>query len=61
MAPPGECLRDFCNVWLIGAVVCLLVAAGSDCSLARAVDGDSGGEGNDELTCLRSYNSDKSS
>jgi len=37
----GECLRGKGLVWLIGAVVCSLAAAsrGSNCSLARAIDG----------------------
>jgi len=40
VAPSGECLRDEGLVWFIGAVVCSLVAyGGSNCSLARAMDG----------------------
>jgi len=35
VVPSGECL-----VWLIGVVVCLLAAyCGSNCALARAIDG----------------------
>ena len=42
VAPPGECLRSESLVWLIGAVMCLLAAyCGSNCSLARAMDGRS--------------------
>jgi len=40
VAPSGECLQDEGLVWLIGAVVCSLAAyRGSNCSLARAIDG----------------------
>ena len=40
VAPSGECLRGEGLVWLIGALVCLLAAyRGSNCSLARAMDG----------------------
>jgi len=40
VAPSGECLRVEGLVWLIGAVVCSLAAyRGSNCSIARAMDG----------------------
>jgi len=40
VAPSGECLRGEGLVWLIGAMVCSLAATrGSNCSLARAMDG----------------------
>ena len=40
VAPAGECLEGEGLVWLIGAVVCSLAAyRGSNCSIARAMDG----------------------
>ena len=36
VAPSGECLRGEGLVWLIGAVMC---SRGSNCPLARAMDG----------------------
>ena len=40
VAPSGECLRGEGLAWLIVAVVCSLAAyRGSNCSLARAMDG----------------------
>jgi len=40
VAPSGECLRGEGLVWLIGAVVWSLAAyRGSNCLLARAMDG----------------------
>jgi len=41
VTPSGECLRGEGLVWLIEAVVCLLYncCRGSNCSLARAMDG----------------------
>jgi len=38
--PSGECLRGEGLVWLIGVVMCSLAAyRGSNCLLARAMDG----------------------
>jgi len=40
VVPSSKCLRGEGLVWLIGAVVCWPAAyRGSNCSLARAVDG----------------------
>jgi len=39
VAPSGEFLRSEHLVWLIGAVVHLLSADRSSCTLARAMDG----------------------
>jgi len=40
VAPSGECLLSEGLVWYIAAVVCSLAAyRGSNCSLARAMDG----------------------
>ena len=40
VAPSGECLRGEGLVWMVGVVVRLLAAyRGSNCSLARSMDG----------------------
>jgi len=39
VAPSGECLRSEGLVWLIGVVVLAAAVGGSNCPLARAMDG----------------------